>query len=89
MRITIAGRADLAPQAIKALETGDSSCAEEIGKLKLRGGTIRAVNVWGDRAQVVLTGDTVFLSRFPQGWKVAAAGCRSQPKGPYDCDVEA
>jgi len=81
--------ADLAPQAIKGLETGDSSCAEEIGKLRLNSGTIQAVHVWGDRAQVVLAGDIVFLSRFPQGWKVAAAGCRPQTKGPYDCDVEA
>lgn len=91
----IAGQQDrqacawLAPQAAKSLRTSDSTCAEEIGKLKLTGGRIRAVRVWGDRAQAVLSGDTVFLSRFPQGWKVTAAGCRPQRQGPYDCDVEA
>jgi hypothetical protein len=81
--------ADLAPQAAQGLTTSDSGCAEEIGKLKLTGGTIRAVRVWGERAQVLLSDDTVFLARVRQGWKVTAAGCRKQTKGPYDCDVEA
>jgi hypothetical protein len=81
--------ADLAPQAAQGLATSDSGCAEQIGKLKLTGGAIRAVRVWGERAQVVLSGDTVFLTRVRQGWKVTAAGCRRQAKGPYDCDVEA
>jgi hypothetical protein len=81
--------ADLSSQAEQALATSDSGCAEQIGKLKLPGGTIRAVRVWGERAQVLLSGDTVFLTRLRQGWKVTAAGCRRQDKGPYDCDVEA
>lgn len=81
--------ADLAPQAAQGLATSDSGCAEQIGKLKLTGGTIRAVRVWGERAQVLLSGDTVFLTRVREGWKVTAAGCRQQAKGPYDCDVEA
>jgi hypothetical protein len=81
--------ADLAPQAAESLQSSDSSCAEQIGKLKLTGGSIRTVRVWEDRAQVVLSRDTVFLARLPQGWKVVAAGCRPQAKGPYDCDVEA
>jgi hypothetical protein len=81
--------ADLAPQAAQGLATSDSSCAKQIGKLKLAGGTIRAVRVWGQRAQVLLSGDTVFLTRVRQGWKVTAAGCRRHANGPYDCDVEA
>jgi hypothetical protein len=81
--------ADLAPKAAQGLATSDSGCAKQIGGLKLVGGTIRTVRVWGDRAQVVLSGDTVFLVHLPQGWKIAGAGCRRQPKGPYDCDVEA
>jgi hypothetical protein len=80
---------DLVPQAAKGLQTSDSTCADQIGKLKLAGGPIRAVRVWGYRAQVVLGDDTVFLTRLRQGWKVTAAGCRPQAKGPYDCDVEA
>jgi hypothetical protein len=81
--------ADLVPQAAEGLATSDSGCAEQIGDLKLAGGTIRTVRVWEDRAQVVLSGDTVFLVHLPQGWKIAGAGCRRQSKGPYDCDVEA
>ena len=80
---------DLTPQAAQGLATSESGCAEQIGDLKLPGGTIRAVRVWEDRAQVVLSGDTVFLVHLPQGWRIAAAGCRPQSKGPYDCDVEA
>jgi hypothetical protein len=80
---------DLAPQAAQGLATSDSSCAKQIGELKLTGGAIRAVRVWGERAQVLLSDDTVFLTRMRQGWKVTAAGCRRQAKGPYDCDVEA
>jgi hypothetical protein len=81
--------ADLAPQAAQGLATSDSGCAKQIGDLKLVGGTIRTVRVWEDRAQVVLSADTVFLVHLPQGWKIAGAGCRRQAKGPYDCDVEA
>jgi hypothetical protein len=80
---------DLTPQAAQGLATSDSGCAEQIGELKLVGGTIRTVRVWEDRAQVVLSGDTVFLVHLPQGWKIAGAGCRRQAQGPYDCDVEA
>lgn len=81
--------AELVPQAAQSLQTSDSSCAEQIGKLKLTGGTIDTVRVWGYRAQVLMSKDTVFLARLPSGWKITAAGCRPQPKGPYDCDVEA
>lgn len=81
--------AALAPQAAKAVESGDSGCAEQITTLGLQGGAVRSAQVWGDRAQVRLSADTVFLVRFPAGWKVTAAGCRRQAKGPYDCEVEA
>jgi hypothetical protein len=44
--------------------------------------------VYGTAAQVGSTGDTVFLSRFDQGWKVTAAGCTRQPTGLYDCQIQ-
>jgi len=81
--------ADLAPQAAEALGSADSTCAEEIVKLDLKGGSYLSAQVWGDRAEVKLSKDTVFLARFPNGWKVTGAGCEAQPQGPYDCDVEA
>jgi hypothetical protein len=37
---------------------------------------------------VVLERDTVFLSRFPTGWKVTAAGCVPRPGRPYQCAVK-
>ena len=79
----------LAPQAADSLESGGSDCGDEIDKLHLSGGTVQDVQVWGDHAQVKLTGNTVFLTRFPEGWRVTAAGCQPDPPGPYDCEVEA
>jgi hypothetical protein len=79
----------LAPQAAQSLSSGGGDCAGQITRLGLGGGRITGLQVWGDRAQAVLTGDTVFLTRFPGSWKVTAAGCRRQAKGPYDCGVEA
>jgi len=60
--------ADLAPQAAEALGTADSTCADEIVKLDLKGGSYLSAQVWGDRAEVKLSQDTVFLARFPDGW---------------------
>lgn len=50
-------------------------------------GTVESTQVWGDSAQVRAAGDTLFLARFPTGWKVMAAGCRPLPDRPYDCTV--
>jgi hypothetical protein len=52
------------------------------------GGSVRSTKVWGRAAQVSLTGDTLFLSRFQDGWKVLAAGCKPQSGKPYDCQVQ-
>ncbi|GAA5045097.1 hypothetical protein GCM10023259_017580 [Thermocatellispora tengchongensis] len=53
------------------------------------GGAVREVAVWGDEAQVRMAGDTVFLHRYADGWRIRAAGCRPDPPRPYDCEVEA
>ncbi|MEU5884126.1 hypothetical protein [Spirillospora sp. NPDC047279] len=79
----------LSPKAAESLESGGRDCAKEITELGVRPGAITAVQVWGERAQVRLEGEVLFLVRFPDGWKIAAAGCRPQPEGPYDCEVEA
>jgi hypothetical protein len=52
------------------------------------GGSVQSTRVWGRAAQVSLTGDTLFLSRFQDGWKVLAAGCKPQSGKPYDCQVQ-
>jgi len=47
------------------------------------------VLVFGTSAQVRLDDDTVFLSRFQDGWHVTAAACSPTPRGVYDCRVKA
>ncbi|MEU4534110.1 hypothetical protein AB0G15_04485 [Streptosporangium sp. NPDC023825] len=77
----------LAPEAAESLRTGDQRCETSLGGLDLPGGQVRDVEVWGDEARVRLSGDTVFLHRFPQGWRVRGAGCASRGVLPYDCEV--
>jgi hypothetical protein len=80
----------LVPAAVLALEHDEQApCAEALGQVELPGGEVVASQVWGDNAQVRLTGDTVFLTSTGQGWRVVAAGCRSPGEGPYLCRVEA
>ena len=45
------------------------------------------VEVYGTSAQVRLTDDTIFLSRYQDGWHVTAAACSPTPRGVYDCRV--
>jgi hypothetical protein len=50
---------------------------------------IRQVHSFGTAAQVQWTGETTFLSRFREGWRVVAAGCSPVPPDRYDCEMEA
>jgi hypothetical protein len=56
--------------------------------MPLPGGAVRSAEVWGGAAQVVLTGDTLFLTETDDGWRVSAAGCRSRGEAPYACLLE-
>ncbi len=79
----------LAPSTLETLESDESSpCADVIGQLPLPGGAVEAVEVWGGGAQVRLSGDTVFLTDTPAGWRVTAAACQPRGELPYDCEVE-
>lgn len=51
-------------------------------------GTVTGTDVYGQLAQVRLTGDTLFLAAFPGGWRVVAAGCTSRGDQPYHCTVQ-
>lgn len=51
-------------------------------------GRVRHVDVYGNQARAVLAADTLFLSRFPDGWKVTAAGCEERPDKPYQCEIK-
>lgn len=45
--------------------------------------------MYGTMAQVSTAQDTLFLSRYPDGWRIVAAGCRpGRDDEPYTCTVE-
>jgi hypothetical protein len=80
----------LAPATASEVEqSGGKSCAEAILDEDLpKPGVVTATAVYGQWAQVRIGGDTVFLAAFPGGWRVVAAGCRSQGERPYNCAVQ-
>ncbi|MGW7613586.1 hypothetical protein ACWGKW_41400 [Streptomyces sp. NPDC054766] len=82
--------AALAPQTRSEVEDSEKKiCAEAISEEDLPdGGPVRRVDVWGHQARAVLASDTLFLSQFPGGWKIVAAGCRPQSGQPYQCSVK-
>lgn len=80
--------ASLAPETLEALVASEGrECEASLGSLELPVGPVLGVAVWGDRAQVRTDADVLFLTEFAAGWKVAAAGCRSQGDRPYRCEV--
>jgi hypothetical protein len=77
------------PAAARSAETGDETCAQALSDLTFpAAGPVGAVQVWSDRAQVKVGGDTLFLTEVDGGWRVSAAGCTAEAGGPYDCDLE-
>lgn len=79
----------LAPSTRSRLESQeDQACAEAMQQIPLPGGPIEQADVWGGEAQVRTNGDTLFLTRTSQGWRIAAAGCRARGEAPYDCQLE-
>jgi hypothetical protein len=79
----------LARKTADKLPDPGQTCAEALRELRLGpGGKVTSVSVWGDDAQVRLAGDTLFLHRFNDGWRIRAAGCEPVRDLPYDCEVE-
>jgi hypothetical protein len=78
----------LTPSAAESAVTGDQTCPQAVGDLRLPGaGPVGRVEVWSDRAQVKAGADTLFLTKIDGDWRVSAAGCRARPGRPYDCEV--
>jgi hypothetical protein len=79
----------LAPATVAAIEAQwGQPCAQAAAQVELPRGAVQSSTVWGDQAQVHLVGDTVFLTKTGNGWKVTAAGCRSRGDAPYACRME-
>jgi hypothetical protein len=83
--------AGLAPTARQELESAEGTpCPRAVTRVPLPGEpAARHADVYGWQARVEVPGDTLFLARFDDGWRVTAAGCRQQPgERPYDCEIQ-
>ena len=80
----------LAPDTAAEVEQSNGkSCPEAILDEDLPApGAVTRTEVYGQQAQVRLSGDTVFLGAFADGWRVVAAGCTPRGERPYDCIVQ-
>ena len=80
----------LVPETLKQVEeSGQAPCAEAVlQELRPEVRDPEQVRVFGTMAQVGYDGETVFLTRFRDGWKVMAAGCKPGTVERYDCQVE-
>jgi hypothetical protein len=71
-------------------QSSGKSCSSGLFTQKLpRPGSVLKTSVYGDQAQVRMSGDTAFVAEFRGGWKVVAIGCTARPSQPYNCLVEA
>ena len=87
------GCAELEPATeAKLVQDEKSSCDEAILALDLpRGDRTDRTSVWSTSAYVELRpSGAMFLDEGPDGWKIAAAGCRpsGSDRKPYDCELE-
>lgn len=79
----------LAPEAVRRVNSlRQEGCAQALPTLPVPASTPTGTQVWGDTAQVRTSGDTLFLRRFPDGWRVIGAGCRPRGEQPYECTVD-
>ena len=88
---TTAACALLAPGSVAEVErAAGKPCAEALEDEDIADpSTFTSVDVFGHDAIARFGNDTVFLARFPDGWRVTAASCRPGPNDqrPYDCDI--
>ncbi|MFI6926666.1 DUF6766 family protein [Nonomuraea spiralis] len=61
----------LSRKTARKLPDPGQTCGQALSDLHMGpGGRVTEVNVWGNEAQVRLAGDTLFLHRFDDGWRV-------------------
>jgi hypothetical protein len=80
----------LAPETVHELEqSAQKPCADALFDEHLPAvREPKRVRAYGTMAQVGFGGETVFLTRFPDGWRVMAAGCTPAAAERYDCQVK-
>jgi hypothetical protein len=79
----------LAPETLSELEDSvGEPCSEALLDEDVEPGGVERVAVYGQSAFVQTATSALFLGRFPDGWRVTAAGCEPRPDLPYDCAVE-
>jgi hypothetical protein len=79
----------LAPETRSQLvQAAGQPCAPAILEEGLQApGPVEGSSSFGTMAEVSYAADTMFLTEFPGGWKVMAAGCAPVPGHPYDCQL--
>jgi len=85
----------LSKSALEELETqSGQSCEDVITRLRYEGGAIAAVGVFAVNAKVdLVSGESAFLSREPDGWRLSAVGCKPEEgkpaDRPFECEIAA
>ena len=82
---------ELSSETRSSLESDEKKpCDEAIGETDLKPVSgVEDVSVWITGGLVKLNGDTLFMDETAEGWKISAAGCKSQgSEKPYDCELE-
>ena len=79
----------LTPATRSALEqSAGTACEEAVLKQLAPADGTPTVEVYGTMAQARYDGETTFLTRVPDGWRVTAAGCSPTTADLYDCSVK-
>jgi len=86
--------ADLSTDTRKELERQEQKdCREAVGELQLEPGAMDRVELYVTNAKVDLaSGQSMFLSRSQEGWRLSAVGCEPEAgepaEQPFDCELE-
>lgn len=80
----------LAPATVEDLEsTGGQPCPDAVLAQDLPDTRdVQGAQAFGRGAQVLMTGDVLFLAVFGDHWLVTAAGCTPRGDRPYDCTLK-
>jgi hypothetical protein len=87
--------AQLSAAAAGAVESQSGQpCAGAITALQYEGGAVRRTEVYLTSARVQLrSGESAFLDRGPEGWRISAVACRplqgAPGEQPMECEAEA